>query len=1401
MFNHGNKKFPKFEWNEDQLVLFKQVLESIRDIIERWNSEIARSNGSIKLSDYLQDKANVHLIQNTVQLVVLTADTFIALLGGLKNLMAECCGINNSTTHGLNDNTDLNDMYKSLLQISLQLVETFVLKEDLKYPVIEGRMKMEPAAIRKQCLRLILTVATLDCIRINREFQDQQCHYHSHKLSIEQMKEHSKLLLKIIAVNESSLDKYISESLNEKLVSLKECQLILDEHSITLLHQVIAKDADVKLSIQPLVSSIVYYLSVLCVARYKNILDSVENNKPDSAHSSPVHGATPTTPSRSQSGNSYLDEGETSIDNIDDISLASATDLLDHNKPTSFQFFGNEGVLHPPTIVPLSHAVDVSEQVSVSLKLAGACLCQFLIDYKSILSKILTGKDGKHLLNETAMKLLLNNSIVEVTMLLCSQEWQMSLQKTAVKYFASLIADGRHVAHFSEAYLRTLSFKNIQKLSTLQESNREKFTNFEEQLSVFLSDAIKVSLDEQKMKRAQVMRSIQTAEKLWRKLAPIVDNCGSFDFTPLKPTLLWRLEMKEDYCRRRMKLIPNPGGSSHVDALRDNPLTFHNEETNNYESELAVPPLQEIDTSTDELESLDVTLNDTKEVPHQVIQCSVVALAYLLPGTLTFTNVNFTFTADDTTDEYSKVINIAESCPVSDQWLLSDVTAVFTRFYIHQYRAIEIFFNNKTSIFVVMSSYEDMRLAVQQLPKVGIGSLYGLPQTRSTSLSLPHQLFKKSNMTDRWMKREITNFQYLMFLNTISGRSFNDLSQYPVFPWIIKDYSSDTIDLNDTSIYRDLTKPIGALNPTRLHQYQERYELWESDTIPSFHYGTHYSTMAFVVHWLVRMEPFTSLHVDLHDGFFDHGSRLFSSVARAWNNCQSDSSDVKELIPEFFYLPEMFKNDNKFLLGYDEYDDDGHELPDGQPRVISDVVLPPWAESPHHFVHINKQALESEYVSSNLHHWIDLIFGDKQRGPKAIESFNVFYYLTYSGSVKWQAITDDNQLQGLEQQVLQFGQTPRQLLKEPHPQRNPPVKEYPPKPISSRNPAIVAEVDVTLDVPVGLVHLSVDSCELLTVSYNQLFGLYKWNYVIAKGGANLPPNVSISIDQSNSASLKARLGEPLDQSISASSTCIATTPTASNILMCGFWDSSFKVFSTDNGACVQSVFGHRSIVTCVTMAMDEGLGAVPGDGLVATGSHDVTVLLWKWSGKLNRIINVLDTPQGSVNPMAILNGHEKSITCVAISASQGLVASGAKQGCCLIHGTSGELLHKLVPSSPWCHPHMCLSCPDGSFVIHYADVKGCLSVFTCNGGLISYKSLEEPALAMTLTPDGHHLIIGGFTARVYVLNVYNLNVIHVYDQCESSIRSLHVSHDHRFIFAGLASGAVAVLATHIWRLQ
>jgi hypothetical protein len=39
---------------------------------------------------------------------------------------------------------------------------------------------------------------------------------------------------------------------------------------------------------------------------------------------------------------------------------------------------------------------------------------------------------------------------------------------------------------------------------------------------------------------------------------------------------------------------------------------------------------------------------------------------------------------------------------------------------------------------------------------------------------------------EKWANGEISNFDYLMTVNKYAGRSFNDLNQYYVFPWILQ---------------------------------------------------------------------------------------------------------------------------------------------------------------------------------------------------------------------------------------------------------------------------------------------------------------------------------------------------------------------------------------------------------------------------------------------------------------------------------------------------------------------------------------------------------------------------------------------------------------------------------------
>ena len=126
----------------------------------------------------------------------------------------------------------------------------------------------------------------------------------------------------------------------------------------------------------------------------------------------------------------------------------------------------------------------------------------------------------------------------------------------------------------------------------------------------------------------------------------------------------------------------------------------------------------------------------------------------------------------------------------------------------------------------------------------------------------------------------MTNFDFLMHLNSFAGRSYNDLTQYPVFPWVIADYESEEIDLDDPNTYRDLSKPMGAQSEPRAQSFRDRYEALEdsyenNDGVPPFHYGTHYSCAAYVLYYLMRLEPFSRLALTLQGGHFDVADRLF----------------------------------------------------------------------------------------------------------------------------------------------------------------------------------------------------------------------------------------------------------------------------------------------------------------------------------------------------------------------------------------------------------------------------------------------------------------------------------------------------------------------------------------------
>ncbi|XP_076665185.1 A kinase anchor protein rugose isoform X8 [Andrena cerasifolii] len=1079
---------------------------------------------------------------------------------------------------------------------------------------------------------------------------------------------------------------------------------------------------------------------------------------------------------------------------------------------------------HLPVPTP-SREASLTQKLEMALGSVCPLLREIMVDFAPFLSKTLVGSHGQELLMEgkglTTFKN--SNSVVELVMLLCSQEWQNSLQKHAGLAFIELINEGRLLSHAMKDHIVRVANEAEFILNRMRADDVLKHADFESQCAQTLLDRREEERMCDHLITAARRRDNVIASRLLEKVRNILSNkhgaWGYMDPMAAKLAEYWKLDAWEDDARRRKRFVHNPLGSSHPEATLKAALEHGAPEDailqarEEFHAHLAASrahqqQLQSADLMDDsELLSDDRDLDNDLTGPVNIsTKGKLIAPGIVAPGIISVTSTELYFEVDEDDPDFKKID--AEVLKYSDhlhgKWYFSEVRAIFSRRYLLQNLAIEIFLASRTSILFAFPDQATVKKVIKALPRVGVGIKYGIPQTRRASMMSPRQLMRSSNMTQKWQRREISNFEYLMFLNTIAGRTYNDLNQYPVFPWVLTNYETKELDLSLPSNYRDLSKPIGALNPSRRAYFEERFQGWEHDSIPPFHYGTHYSTAAFVFNWMIRVEPMTTMFLALQGGKFDYPNRLFSSIALSWKNCQRDTSDVKELIPEFFFLPEMLVNSNRYRLGRQE---------DGS--AVGDVELPPWASSPEEFIRINRMALESEFVSCQLHQWIDLIFGYKQKGPEAVRATNVFYYLTYEGSVDLDTITDPVMREAIENQIRNFGQTPSQLLMEPHPPRSsamhlstakfdktlPPVLQSP-----MMFSSIPDDVCMAIKFPSNspICHISANTYpqlplpSVVTVTTGQQFAVNRWNTNYAASvqspsyadtpqaqAANQPLSMDPVLSQaanSSNPTLRRHLGDNFSQKLKIRSNCFVTTVDSRFLVACGFWDNSFRVFSTETAKIVQIVFGHYGVVTCLSRSECN----ITSDCYIASGSADCTVLLWHWNARTQTIVGEGEAPA----PRATLTGHEQPVTAVVISAELGLVVSGSYYGPVLVHTTFGDLLRSLEPPNGFSSPENIAMSREGVIVVNYE--RGHIAAFTINGKRLRHESHNDNLQCLLLSRDGEYLMTGGDKRIVEVWRTFNLALLYAFPACESSVRSLALSHDQKFLLAGLANGSIVI---------
>ncbi|KAK8625810.1 hypothetical protein V6N13_056967 [Hibiscus sabdariffa] len=312
-------------------------------------------------------------------------------------------------------------------------------------------------------------------------------------------------------------------------------------------------------------------------------------------------------------------------------------------------------------------------------------------------------------------------------------------------------------------------------------------------------------------------------------------------------------------------------------------------------------------------------------------------------------------------------------------------------------------------------------------------------------------------------------------------------------------------------------------------------------------------------------------------GKFDHADRLFRSIEATYKNCLSNTSDVKELIPEFYYLPEFLINSNSYHFGLKQDD-----------KPISDVSLPPWAKgSPELFISKNREALESEYVSSNLHHWIDLVFGYDQRGKPAVEAANIFYYLTYEGAVDLDALEDDLQRSAIEDQIANFGQTPMQIFRKRHPRRGPPIPIAHPLSFAPTSINLTSILSCTTYPQSAVLYVGLLDSNIVIVNQGLTLSVKMWLTTQLQFGGNFTfsgsqdPFFGVGYDILS----PRKIGSPIAENVELGAQCFATmqTPSENFLISCGNWENSFQVISLSDGRMVQSIRQHKDVVSCVAV--------------------------------------------------------------------------------------------------------------------------------------------------------------------------------------------------------------------------
>ena len=341
---------------------------------------------------------------------------------------------------------------------------------------------------------------------------------------------------------------------------------------------------------------------------------------------------------------------------------------------------------------------------------------------------------------------------------------------------------------------------------------------------------------------------------------------------------------------------------------------------------------------------------------------------------------------------------------------LNDVRMIVRRNYYYRNSALEIFTQTKSYYFNFHSEDKVNNIFVsliypceQSFFPININnSSIGYLRINKSMIvedNLNNLIDKKrngfleyiSNKTSMGELCEMCIFDIIILLNLISNRSYNDLHQYPIFPllyFIGKDNKIIKRNFKQHIGFQDSTDVLEDRKNLFIMSYKEaanniiKYggETSEMEINP-YYFNTHFSNIVYTSNFMIRLFPYSFSAIEMQGNGFDNPNRIFHYIKDTFYNITLQKSDLRELIPEFFYLPEMFMNINSlnFKKNFDNELVDDVKILDEMSEVNHEANLKNKNNYEKMYIFVEDMKTQLEYLEQNMCYWINLIFGIQQK--------------------------------------------------------------------------------------------------------------------------------------------------------------------------------------------------------------------------------------------------------------------------------------------------------------------------------------------------------------------------------------------------------------------------------------